>query len=200
MKSLEGKILTIFNELPKIEKGQKIVLGIDGLSRSGKTTFAKKIEHHLQEKNISVCIFHIDDYIVERKRRYNTNFEEWYEYYHLQWDAELLKHNLFKELKVSKELHLKNYDYNSDTQKLQVVTIPDTCFIIIEGVFLQRREWRRFYDYMIYLDCPKIKRFKRESDETQKNIEKFEKRYWRAEDYYMEIVSPKEQADLVIQN
>jgi uridine kinase len=197
---LEDNILTVLKSVPNIEKGQRFILGIDGLSRSGKTTLVKEVEYHLQELNISICIFHIDDYIVERKRRYNTKHEEWYEYYQLQWDIEWLRDNLFKELKVSKELHLFEYDFYTDTQKSHVVKIPDTCLIIIEGVFLQRSEWRTFYDYMIYLDCPRDKRFKRESDATQKNVEKFEKRYWKAEDYYLETVSPKKQADLLILN
>lgn len=53
---------------------------------------------------------------------------------------------------------------------------------------------------MIFLDCTREERFKRESVETQHKIGKFEKRYWKAEDYYMETVSPIKQADLVIQN
>ncbi len=197
---LEDKIVNILKEIPKVEQGKKVVLGIDGLIRSGKTTFVRYIEQYIQEKNISVCIFHIDDYIVERKRRYNTGDDEWYEYYHLQWDIEGLKENLFNRLKKTNELNLLTYDYSSDKQKLQTVKISDTCLIIIEGVFLQRKEWRHFYDFMVYLDCSREKRFNRESDVTQSNIEKFEKRYWKAEDHYMRRVSPLERADLVIQN
>ncbi|WP_232824121.1 kinase [Paraliobacillus zengyii] len=197
---MEDKIVNILKEIPKVEQGKKVVLGIDGLIRSGKTTFVRYIEQYIQEKNISVCIFHIDDYIVERKRRYNTGDDEWYEYYHLQWDIEGLKENLFNRLKKTNELNLLTYDYSSDKQKLQTVKISDTCLIIIEGVFLQRKEWRHFYDFMVYLDCSREKRFNRESDVTQSNIEKFEKRYWKAEDHYMRRVSPLERADLVIQN
>lgn len=112
----------------------------------------------------------------------------------------MVEKNFFAELKKSKELHLPTYQYISDTQETQLVKIPDTCLIIIEGVFLQRKEWRSYFDFMIFLDCPREERFKRESVETQINIDKFEKRYWKAEDFYMETVLPKKQADLVILN
>ncbi|TDL32880.1 hypothetical protein E2R51_09445 [Jeotgalibacillus sp. S-D1] len=197
---MEANILNFLKKITKVERGQKVVLGIDGLSRSGKTTFVRNIKQYIHDKSILICILHIDDYIVERKRRYNTGNEEWYEYYSLQWDVEWLKENLFKRLKKINELDLLTYDYSSDTQKSQKVIVPDTCLIIIEGVFLQRKEWRHFYDFMIYLECSREKRFNRESIGTRNNIGKFEKRYWKAEDHYMKIVSPMEQADLVIQN
>ena len=50
--------------------GNRFILGVDGLSRSGKTTFVNKLSHMLQEKNIPICVFHMDDYIVERNKRY----------------------------------------------------------------------------------------------------------------------------------
>lgn len=197
---MEDILLRLLEKIPKIEEGNRFVLGIDGLSRSGKTTFVRKLKQVLQEKNVSVCIFHIDDYIVERNRRYKTDNEEWFEYYYLQWDVEWLKDNFFKKLKISNKLHLPIYNNHSDTHKVQSVNIPDTCLIIIEGVFLQRREWKNFYDFMLYIDCQRDKRYERESFDTQSNIEKFRKRYWKAEEYYIKTEAPKKQADLVLQN
>ena len=43
------------------------------------------------------------------------------------------------------------------------VQIPIVGVIVIEGVFLQRKEWRDFFHYMVYLDCPRETRFLRES-------------------------------------
>lgn len=197
---MEENIRILLNKIPEFLQKDRFILGIDGLSRSGKTTFLKKIEMHLLEMDIPVRIFHIDDYIVERKSRYDTEFDEWYEYYQLQWDTEWLKQNMFKKLKVAKELDLQIYDNRLDTQKWQSVKIPDPCLIIIEGVFLQRSEWRPFFDSIIYLECPREIRLRRESEITQKDIKKFHNRYWKAEDYYEKTISPKEKADLVIFN
>ncbi|WP_114746804.1 kinase [Falsibacillus pallidus] len=186
--------------IPTLEHGQRFILGIDGLSRSGKTTLTEKIVQELRDRNVSVCLFHIDDYIVERKKRYNTGFDEWHEYYHLQWDVKWLEENLYAKLRDADELQLLKYEDVSDAQKLVTIQLPDTCLIIIEGVFLQRKEWRHFYNRVIYVDCPREKRFSRESEETQRKIEKFQKRYWKAEDYYVEAENPLVQADVVIQN
>ncbi len=44
--------------LPTIipEEGKRLIVGIDGLSRSGKTTFAKKLVENQREKAIPVLV------------------------------------------------------------------------------------------------------------------------------------------------
>lgn len=176
----------------------RFILGLDGLSRSGKTTLSKKLCESLKEKNIPHQVLHMDDYIVEREKRYHTGHEEWIEFYQLQWDVEWLTHHFFGKLKLSNELNLPFYDAEFDTSKMKSIQLPVHGVIVIEGVFLQRKEWRSFFDKIVYLDCPRSKRFLRESKEAQKNLWKFTNRYWKAEDYYLNNLLPRENADLII--
>ncbi|MCA0989660.1 hypothetical protein [Pseudalkalibacillus hwajinpoensis] len=166
------------------------VLGIDGLSRSGKTTFVSKLEHYFKSLGYRTVTFHIDDYIEPRNRRYDTGHEEWFEYYFLQWDIKKLKEELFDRVKTG--VKLDQGVVNNDSLVADIV--------IIEGVFLQRKEWRGAFDRMLYLDCAKAVRFQRETAGTQKKIKKFEDRYWKAEEYYLESVRPGEKADIVIES
>ncbi|HDR7277405.1 hypothetical protein EYB35_04305 [Bacillus paranthracis] len=189
------------NELITIMKKHrenKFILGIDGLSRSGKTTFVANLKENMKQESIPFHIFHIDDHIVERNKRYDTGFEEWYEYYYLQWDIEWLRQKFFRKLQNKTKLKLPFYNDKTDSCEMKKVQIPIVGVIVIEGVFLQRKEWRDFFHYMVYLDCSRETRFLRESKKTQKNLSKFENRYWKAEDYYLEMESPKDRADLVI--
>ncbi|MGZ7148958.1 kinase [Bacillus sp. BC08] len=190
------------NELINIMKKHKenrFILGIDGLSRSGKTTFVANLKENMKQESIPFHIFHIDDHIVERNKRYHTGYEEWHEYYYLQWDIEWLRQKFFQKLQTETKLNLPFYHNVADLCEMKKVQIPIVGVIVIEGVFLQRKEWRDFFHYIVYLDCPREIRFLRESEETQKNLSKFENRYWKAEDYYLETELPKERADLVIQ-
>nr|WP_181350301.1 AAA family ATPase [Thalassobacillus sp. CUG 92003] len=159
-----------------MENGERCILGVDGLSRSGKTTFAHKLKSSLIDQPYPIVIYHIDDYIVDHARRYHTGYEEWYEYYYLQWDVEKLQRELFQNLRGESE----------------------GALIIVEGVFLQRKEWRDYIDYVVYLKCSKEERFNRESQDTQQNVEKFRNRYWKAEDYYINTVDPERKGDLVL--
>ncbi|MGO5013739.1 kinase [Niallia sp. Sow4_A1] len=194
---MQDKINAIVENMLPTAKGKRVVVGVDGLSRSGKTTMVKKLEASLLERGLSVKVLHIDDYIVERNRRYHTGYEEWYEYYHLQWDVQALQEKLFKKLKNATEIQLPTYNSQSDTQQIEIISLLHTDLIIMEGVFLQRIEWRDFFDFILYLDCPKEIRFSRERKETQLNLDKFKNRYWKAEDYYIEKECPKKRANIV---
>ncbi|WP_377865260.1 kinase [Bacillus sp. R86525] len=190
------------NEIMKViqeHKDERFIIGIDGLSRSGKTTLVKKLVENMKRSGISFHIFHIDDHITERNKRYNTGFAGWYEYYNLQWDIDWLLRNLFQKLQSDIELELPFYHDETDSCEMKEIHLPLVGVIIVEGVFLQRKEWRDFFHYMVYLDCPREKRFLRESEETRKKLSKFQNRYWRAEDYYLKMELPKDGADLVIQ-
>ena len=195
---MENHVEALLKLISSSGTNERFILGLDGLSRSGKTTLSKKLCEILKERNIPHLVLHIDDHIVEREKRYHTENEEWIEYYQLQWDVEWLTHQLFEKLKVSNELILPFYDSTTDTSILRTIQLPVHGVIVIEGVFLQRKEWRIFFDKIVYLDCPRSKRFLRESEEAQENISKFTKRYWKAEDFYLSTVRPKEHADMVI--
>jgi len=177
----------------------RFLLGIDGLSRSGKTTFAKSLRETLLKEQRDICLFHLDDHIVDRKNRYDTRNEEWHEYYHLQWDVDYLRENLFAKLRMSGEINLPFYNIELDKQLARAVLLPKNCIVIVEGVFLQRLQWREFFDFLVYLDCPRETRFSRETDSSQSNIEKFSNRYWKAEDHYLDSVRPFVGADMIIQ-
>lgn len=191
------------NEIMKVikeHKDERFILGIDGLSRSGKTTLVKKLEENMKRNGISFHIFHIDDHITKRNERYNTGFEEWYEYYNLQWDIDWLQRNFFWKLQSDIQVQLPFYHDETDICEMKEIQLPLVGVIIIEGVFLQRKEWRDFFHYMVYLDCSRETRFLRESPETQRNLSKFQSRYWKAEEHYLEAELPRDRADLVIQN
>jgi uridine kinase len=196
VKKLEHQ-MNILRRIASNHENRRYILGVDGLSRSGKTTCVKQLSHILNNEGHQYHIFHLDDLIVERKRRYDTGFEEWHEYFHLQWDVEWMAEHFFRKLKDSEQLTLPYYLDSSDTHENRVIQLPQEGLIIIEGVFLQRKEWKHFFDKIVYLDCPRNIRFNRESVETKQNISKFENRYWKAEEHYINHYYPVENADIV---
>ncbi|QFG00689.1 uridine kinase [Psychrobacillus glaciei] len=204
MRILQNVIEEI-NQLEKIDR--PYIIGMDGLSGSGKTTLSEKIKEELMNEGFQVIVIHIDHLIVERAKRYNTGHPEWYEYYALQWDVQCIKENLFKAVhQKSNHLYLPFYDFDKDQSYSQSINIGQCSIILIEGVFLQRNEWKSFFDFMIYLDCPRDMRNARvlQRDayigDMNERLKKYERRYWKGEEYYLLEVDPLKKSDIIIRN
>ena len=102
------------------------------------------------------------------------------------------------------ELTLPRYVYERDIIAEEIVDISFAHTVVVEGIFLQRPEWRSYFDYVIYLDCPRKVRYERAlnrdtylGDPTAR-LEKYKRRYWPGEDLYLQHVDPKRGADIVL--
>lgn len=201
MKNLVDVIVQKFSS--RKDATRPYVVAWDGLSGAGKTTIANKLHRELK-KHGDVVVLHIDDYLVERNKRYNTGNEEWYEYYYLQWDIKSLTEHLFAGLfNNSSKLTLPFYNRGRDKVQDKEIAIHSNMIIVIEGIFLQRPEWKKFLDFTIFHNCPtKIRHSRALARDTyignaEEIIEKYENRYWLAETYYMNEIRPIDNADIV---
>lgn len=198
------KIINAVKNLISPEK--TIIVGIDGLGGSGKSTISEVIKDMLTEEGINTILLHIDDFIHPRTVRYNENFEEWECYSYLQWRYDYLIKEVIKPVKKGRSVsgEIEIYDKNKDSYFMQKIDIPLGSVIIIEGIFLQRKELAGIFDYMVYIDVSEqerlervIKRDKYIGNESQIK-KKYESRYFPAERNYYNEYSPHDKADIVI--
>lgn len=180
------------------------IVGIDGLGGAGKTIYASEIYHYISQR-VPISVIHLDDHIVQRNKRYNTGHPEWYEYYYLQWDIERLTKELFSRLHNNpKEINLPFYSMKDDSITHKKIDVHPQGITIIEGVFLQRNEWREYFDFVIYLTCPfevrKERVLTRDAyiGDNSEVLDKYKKRYWLAEEYYLKNINPQKRANLVV--
>lgn len=183
----------ILNHYQNHQLSRPFIVAIDGLSGAGKTTFVNQLKSELD----TILVIHIDDHIVERKKRYETGHEQWYEYYQLQWDTVFLEEQLYKKIHQNeRQLYIPFYDKDGDTCTYRTIHLSSYPIIIIEGVFLLREEWENYYDYIVFLDCPKEIRYERVLQRdtyignVTERLKKYQERYWAAEDYYVNKQSP----------
>ncbi len=187
------------------KRKRPLIVAIDGLSGAGKTTLVKRLDHELSAKKINVVAIHIDDHIVTRSDRYETGHEEWYEYYSLQWDVELLRDVLFNRLHQNDErLTLPFYDSTTDCIVSKDIVVAENSIVLIDGVFLQRKEWKRYFDLKVYLDCPVEERYHRVlgrndyTEDSQERLAKYQRRYWPGEEHYLATEQPQLTAEVVL--
>ena len=194
------------SSLYKLNNRKRVfVLGVDGLGGSGKTTYALLLKNVLKNEGIHVEVLHIDDFIHPKEIRYDSSKLDWECYYNLQWRYDYLRMEILTPIQsgsmINKDIEL--YDKQNDSYIGKHITLTTDSILMIEGVFLQRSELRSYFDYVIYIDANKESRLQRviERDtyigDEKSIIEKYEKRYFPAEDQYILEHNPKQKANYI---
>ena len=100
-------------------------------------------------------------------------------------------------------IKLDFYDAPADSHKRQELNVSPNQIVLVEGIFLQREEWKHYFDFTVFIDCPRELRYQRvlERDSyignLQARLDKYENRYWRGEIHYLETEKPMDNAELV---
>ncbi len=197
----------LLNKLINEDISQKVyIIGVDGLGGAGKSTHVNSLKLQLQDENYYSYVLHIDDFIHPKHIRYDISKEEWDCYYNIQWRYDYLVKEILSPIKnreiIDKEIEI--YDKENDRYIMEQINIPYGSVLILEGVFLQRKELKGYLDFIIYLDVPQEVRLNRvlARDGYMGGLEeikcKYEKRYFPAEEKYIFEYSPIDNADFVL--
>jgi uridine kinase len=200
---------SLLNKLKNVDISKRVyVVGIDGLGGAGKSTIVSSLKLKLQNQNYNCYVLHIDDFIHPKYIRYDESKEEWYCYYNIQWRYDYLVKEILLPIKEGNRLdkQIELYDKERDTYILETISIPQGSILLLEGIFLQRKELKNYLDFTVYLDVSQDVRLKRillrdtYIGELQDIRRKYERRYFPAEEKYISEYSPIENADLVLKD
>lgn len=204
-KHLSEAILGYQKELP-------VLVGVDGVDASGKTTLANKLAACLEQSNRQIIRASIDGFHNPIVVRYRQGRESPSGYYQDSFNHKLIIEKLLKPLCVG-NLKFKErvFDYRIDEE----VNVPSKkaekdAILIMDGVFLFRPELICYWDIKIFLDVgfdvtvPRaVRRAKvRESliGSEQGIIDIYNCRYVPGQKLYFQEASPQEKADILVNN
>ena len=169
----------------------RVLVAIDGVGASGKTTFAAALAQRLRPR--PVVVLHADDFFHPpairhaRGRRSAEGF--WLDAY--DYDA-----------LVARALTPLGPDgsglYRPSIGEDEPQRAPDDALVLVEGTFLHRDELRRFWDWSIYLDVPFEEATRRMA--LRDGERGLMQRYVGAQRIYFATAEPWERASLVVDN
>jgi len=186
-----------------------ILVSIDGVDCSGKTTFATELSEYLHSKEKNVIQATIDGFHNPREIRYkNGSTPE--SYYQDSFNYDALKSILLEPLKYSSPGKYKTavFDFKTETEiKCKWQTAASDSILIFDGVFLLRPELRDFWDFSILLDISwetviqrVIKRDGYLFGSEEEILGRYKEKYIPGQKLYFAESHPQERTDLVIDN
>jgi uridine kinase len=187
-----------------------LCVGIDGIDASGKTYLANELTAFLTKIGHPILHASIDGFHNPRQIRHRRGSYSPEGYYFDSFNYELLKKCLLEPLspKGSRIYRLQAYDFKTETEidsgKLRAT---NDNILIFEGVFLMRREIEHYWDLKIFIDvdfetCIKraLKRDLYLFGSAEEILKRYEERYIPGQKMYLKLESPKEKADIIIDN
>lgn len=194
----------ILAEIQKRKEEKKpFIVGITGIDGAGKTTFAAALEKYLLSRYYQTQRIHLDDFHNPRAIRYaGDDLTE--NYYQRSFNLDDLINKLLKPLRQNSDFSTRLPALNLQTDKYEIgkeYSFNPNTIVILEGVFLFRKELSQYIDYMVFLEIPFKESIRRAKvRDPQAVTEKYEIKYLPAQRKYLNSYPPDTHADMIIDN
>ena len=191
-------------------KDRCLIVGIDGQGCSGKSTLSQNIKNSLIKSGIKAEVVSIDDFCNKRVIRYSGELPCWKQHYYNNFDYMKFERDILKEARITGKIEFSDFvlDTLKDeyTKKLDV-SLGSEGILIIEGIFIFKNKFKKYYDYSIMLLVEIDEQLRRASKrDVFKNgnlkilLSKYNDRYVPAYKLYEKIDNPYSFVDLIIDN
>jgi uridine kinase len=186
----------------------RILVGIDGRTAAGKTTFGHELAQVLAGQGLTVLRASLDDFKQPWRDRHRYDRESGEGYYRNAFDYASLTRLLLEPFSAGAPDGVVLCSIDPITQidhSATRVPAPEAAVLVVDGVFAFRPEIDRWWDLRIWLDVDGHDSVARgvERDHArvgEESVSLHRDRYGVAEDLYLSEVDPVSRADLVIDN
>ena len=183
-----------------------LLVGIAGGTGSGRTTFANKILHRLNDSSHSAhaVILHQDSYYLptppkELIRPERANYD-----HPAAFDWDLLRLDLAK-LKEGQKVATPTYDFKTSRRQTETIAVGPCRAILMEGIYaLWDEEIRDLMDLRVYLDVDAdirfIRRLHRDVKERGRSLDGIIRQYYdTVRPMHHQFLAPTQQyADIIV--
>jgi uridine kinase len=173
-------------------KHSTLMVGIDAPGGSGKSIFTSALA-----KGLSQCtIVQMDDFFLPSRERVQGDPRK--KPIGADFDWQRVISQVLEPLLFERDGNYQRYDWERDTLA-EWHRVPTGGIVLVEGCYALHNELARFYDFTIWLECPRPIRLARGIARSGERIREIWENDWMiAEDLYREEQRPCERADLVV--
>jgi uridine kinase len=177
-------------------------VAIDGVDGAGKTMFADALAERLEAHDRVVVRAGVDGFHNRRSVRHRRGRDSPEGFFRDSYDYEALRTALLFPARIGKPFRTAVFDWRTNRKAtVNPLTVPLPAILVLDGIFLNRRELRDEWDLSIFLDVPFAVSYARmaKRDGSDPNPEAASnRRYHEGQQLYFRECRPREAADIVI--
>lgn len=187
----------------------RVLVGIDGVDGSGKTTFADDLAVLMRECGFTVIRISMDNYLNPQTKRYAQGRFSGKGYFEDSYDYDKFCDEVLEPLGADGSGRYRTAAYDASTEcevcsPWQVA--PDDAVVIVDGLFLHRGAWcpklgRKLWDFSVWLDVAFDEAFRRLAQRDGGSPElddPVNARHYQGQLLYLSDCEPDQHADLVV--
>ncbi len=207
MVGLEQTITLIVAQRDLVSASRSPLVGLSGIDGSGKGYLARQIAAALRSRRFNVASIAADDWAAAPERRFDPLRPAEHFYEHGFRFGEMF-HDLILPLKSQRSRRFEALRSNESQSELHqhVFEFHDVDIILVEGIFLLKREYREHFDLTIWVDCSfetAMERAVRRAQEglpPDETVRAYETIFFPAQRLHFRLDDPRAAADFTINN
>jgi uridine kinase len=173
-------------------KHQTLLIGIDGLGASGKSTLARALFATTAPRGVAVVA--MDDFYRPSKERRTSSAEA----LGATFDWRRVREQVLVPLARGENARYQRYDWDGD-RLADWHLVPAGGAVIIEGLYSTRPELRHFYDFTIWVQAgPEVRLARGIARDGEDSRDRWLNEWMVEEARYLEAERPADNADLIV--
>ncbi len=194
-------------ELRRSVQDRAALVAMSGIDGAGKGWLAARVSAGLQEAGVNAANLNIDGWLNLPDKRFSRTDPAEHFYRHAIRFDEMFS-QLVLPLRDRRSVHVE-IDYAEETAtkyRKHVYDYENIDVIVLEGIYLLKREFNRHYDFSVWVDCSFATALKRALSRGQEGlppaetIRAYETIYFPAQEIHFKRDHPKQAAALIFDN
>jgi len=207
MNSIDEVVRKILERRANVPETRSLLIGVSGIDGCGKGYLAAQLQAHLALRGVIPTILNVDGWLNLPQKRFDQNAPA-VNFYENAIRLDQFFTELVLPLRNQRSIHLVA-DFVEETAsayRQHTYDYKDVTVVLVEGIFLFKPQYRKYFDLAIWIDCSFPTALARAIDRAQEGlspantIAAYDTIYFPAQRIHLTRDKPRESADLIFEN
>jgi len=207
MRSIAELVREILQRRANTPETRSLLVGVSGIDGCGKGYLATQLQAHLALHGVIPAILNVDGWLNLPQKRFDQNAPA-VNFYDNAIRLDQFFSQLVLPLRDQRSIRLEA-DFVEETAsdyRKHTYDYEDVSVVLVEGIFLFKPPYRKYFDLAIWIDCSFPTALARAIDRAQEGlspantIAAYDTIYFPAQRIHLAQDKPREYADLIFEN